>query len=85
MPNILQIQYTTTFGVARMLGLEAAKRKVKAYVRIQQPFYETSSKGSVETDDPKPAGTLGIWWHETLRGLAAIEEYVVQFVLVVHL
>ncbi|KAJ2931429.1 hypothetical protein H1R20_g5726, partial [Candolleomyces eurysporus] len=68
------IQYTTTFGVARMLGLEAARRGVKAYVRIQQPFYETSSKGSLETDNPKPAGTLGTWWHETLRGLAAIED-----------
>lgn len=59
-----------------MLGLEAAKRKVKAYIRVQQPFYETSSKGSAETDDPKPAGTVGVWWHETLRGLAAIDECV---------
>jgi len=57
-----------------MLGLEAAKRKVKAYVRIQQPFYETSSKGSSENDDPKPAGVTGSWWHEALRGLAAVEE-----------
>ncbi|KAF6764986.1 hypothetical protein DFP72DRAFT_869721 [Ephemerocybe angulata] len=68
------IQYSTTYCIARMLGLEAAKRKVKAFVRIQQPFYETSSKGSLETDDPKPAGAVGIWWHETLRGLAAIED-----------
>ncbi|TFK42765.1 hypothetical protein BDQ12DRAFT_696217 [Crucibulum laeve] len=69
------IQITTTFNVARMLGLEAAKRKVKAYVRMQLPFYETSSKGSHdEKEDIKPAGPIGTWWHETQRGLAAIED-----------
>ena len=72
----VQILYNTTFCVSRMLGLEAAKRKVKAFVRISQPFYETSSKGSSETDEPKPEGAIGTWWHETLRGLAAIDEYV---------
>lgn len=60
-----------------MIGLEAAKRNIKAYVRIQLPFYETSSKGSHEEKaDIKPDGTIGIWWHESLRMLAAIEEYV---------
>jgi len=55
--------------------LEAAKRKVKAYVRIQHPFYETPSKGVYdEKEDIKPSGTLGMWWHETLRALASIEE-----------
>ncbi|KAF8797845.1 hypothetical protein BYT27DRAFT_7265004 [Phlegmacium glaucopus] len=69
------IQINTTFSVARLLGLEAAKRKVKAYVRIQHPFYETPSKGVYdEKEDIKPSGTLGIWWHETLRTLASIEE-----------
>ncbi|KIK63702.1 hypothetical protein GYMLUDRAFT_40767 [Collybiopsis luxurians FD-317 M1] len=69
------IQIKTTCNVARMLGEEAAKRKVKAYVRVTLPFYETSSKGSHdEKDDPKPDGTIGIWWHETLRMLAAIEN-----------
>ncbi|KAJ3515965.1 hypothetical protein NLJ89_g1421 [Agrocybe chaxingu] len=69
------IQINTTFGVARLLGLEAAKRKVKAYVRIQHPFYETSSKiAALEKDDIKPAETLGIWWHETLRMLASIQD-----------
>jgi len=58
-----------------MIGLEAAKRKVKTYVRVQHPFYETVSKGShSEKEDVKPVGTIGIWWHETLRMLAAIEE-----------
>ena len=61
--------------MARLIGLEAARRKVKAYVRLQHPFYDTSEKGSAnEKVDIKPAGTLGIWWHETLRVLGAIEE-----------
>ncbi|KAF5330668.1 hypothetical protein D9619_005885 [Psilocybe cf. subviscida] len=69
------IQISNTFAVTRLLGLEAAKRKVKAYVRIQQPFYETSSKHlATEKDDLKPAEYTGVWWHETLRTLAAIPD-----------
>ncbi|KAF9001941.1 hypothetical protein BDQ17DRAFT_1390891 [Cyathus striatus] len=69
------IQINTTCKVAQLLGLEAAKRGVKAYIRIQQPFYESPSKGSHdEKEDQKPAGTTGIWWHETLRMLAAIDN-----------
>jgi len=64
------IQITTTFAITRMLGLEAAKRKVKAYVKIQHPFFDTSS----EKDDIKPTGSLGTWWHESMRALASIEE-----------
>ncbi len=65
-----------------MLGTEAAKRKVKAYVRLQMPFYDTASKGSFdEKQDPKPSGTVGTWWHETLRILAGIEECVVNLSL----
>ncbi|KAF8969877.1 hypothetical protein BDZ97DRAFT_1725584 [Flammula alnicola] len=68
------IQISNTFAIARLLGLEAAKRKVKAFVRIQQPFYETSAKHTAtEKDDIKPADTIGIWWHESLRMLASIE------------
>lgn len=60
-----------------MLGREAAKRKAKAYIRTQHPFYETQAKGTHdEKEDVKPVGTIGIWWHETLRVLASIEEYV---------
>lgn len=77
-----QIQISSTCNVARMLGTEAAKRKVKAYVRIQQPFYECPSKGShSEKEDLKPVGTLGIWWHESLRMLAAIEKCVIRLFL----
>lgn len=31
---------------------------------------------SDEKDDPKPSGVRGVWWHETLRALAAIKECV---------
>ncbi|KAJ7197214.1 hypothetical protein GGX14DRAFT_504254 [Mycena pura] len=69
------IQIDRTCHVAWMLGLEAAKRKVNAYCRLQLPFYETSSKGSHdEKEDIKPFGVCGTWWHETLRMLAAIED-----------
>ncbi|TFK67905.1 NAD(P)-binding protein [Pluteus cervinus] len=69
------IQIKTTCHVARLIGLEAAKRKNKAYIRIQLPFYETSSKGTHdEKEDVKPQGVIGTWWHETLRMLAAIPD-----------
>jgi len=69
------IQYNATYCVSRMLGLEAAKRQVKAYIRIQHPWYETSPKGGHdEKDNVKPNGTIGTWWHETLRGLGAIDD-----------
>jgi hypothetical protein len=64
-----------TCQIARLIGLEAARRKVKAYVRLQHPFYDTPEKGAhTEKEDIKPSGTIGIWWHETLRMLAAIQE-----------
>jgi hypothetical protein len=74
-----QIQITSTCNVARLIGLEAAKRKVKAYARVQHPLYETSTSSKEshdEKEDAKPIGTIGTWWHETLRMLAAIEEFV---------
>ncbi|KIK24983.1 hypothetical protein PISMIDRAFT_23032 [Pisolithus microcarpus 441] len=61
-----------TFTVARNIALEAAKRNVKAYVRLQQPVYETPDKGPFdEKEDVKPVKTLDIWWHETLRMVGA--------------
>ncbi|KAL0947340.1 hypothetical protein HGRIS_013459 [Hohenbuehelia grisea] len=64
-----------TCAVARLIGLEAAKRKIKAYVRLQLPFYDTGSKSPRnEKADVEPEGTVGTWWHETLRMLAAIED-----------
>ncbi|KIO04141.1 hypothetical protein M404DRAFT_26703 [Pisolithus tinctorius Marx 270] len=64
-----------TFNVSRNIALEAAKRNVKAYVRLQHPVYETSDKGPIdEKEDAKPVKTLNIWWHETLRMLASIEN-----------
>ncbi|KAI5124324.1 hypothetical protein M0805_008931 [Coniferiporia weirii] len=72
-PDVVQIQQTV--NVARLLGEEAARRDIKAYVRITHPFYETSEKGQHdEKASVKPAGIRGVWWHETLRVLAAIEN-----------
>ncbi|KAF8321445.1 uncharacterized protein EI90DRAFT_3147090 [Cantharellus anzutake] len=74
-----------TAKVAQLLGQEAAKRKVGAYVRITHPFYHTSTsdKPSKEKDRAKgltkehegvkPASVRGYWWHEALRALAAIQ------------
>jgi hypothetical protein len=73
--TLQQIHITSTFNVSRLIGLEAAKRKVKVYVRAQPSFYTSPDKGSHdEKEDVKPVGAIGIWWHETLRALAAIEE-----------
>ncbi|KAI0703577.1 hypothetical protein BC835DRAFT_1483604 [Cytidiella melzeri] len=70
-----QIQINTTFNVARLLGLEAAQRKVKAYVRLTHPFYECKEKS--KPSDPKAVkadGVHGVWWHETARMLGSIEN-----------
>ena len=70
-----QIHIQWTFNVARLIATEAAKRNVKAYVRLQLPFYETSSKTpATEKDDVKPEDSIGTWWHETLRMLGAMEK-----------
>ncbi|KAA1474851.1 NAD-P-binding protein [Dentipellis sp. KUC8613] len=68
------VQINHTCNVARLVGTEAAKRNVKAYIRLQEPWYECSEKGTHdEKENPKPLGVLGTWWHETLRILGAIE------------
>ncbi|KAG6332890.1 hypothetical protein ID866_6197 [Astraeus odoratus] len=62
------IAIKTTFTVARNVALESAKRNVRAYVRLQQPVYEASDKGSLdEKEDVRPVRITDIWWHETLR------------------
>lgn len=72
----VQIAIKTTFTVARNVALEAAKQNVKAYVRLQQPVYDTSDKGSLdEKEDVTPVRAVDIWWHETLRMLASIEKW----------
>ena len=44
-------------------------------MRLQLPFYETSSKTpATEKDDVKPEDSIGTWWHETLRMLGALEK-----------
>lgn len=70
-----QIQIGHTFKVARLVALEATHRKVKAYVRIQHPFYNCKESGQHdEKAEVKPEGVVGTWWHETLRALGAIQE-----------
>jgi hypothetical protein len=71
---MLQVQIKHTCNIARLIGEEAARRSVKAYVRLQQPWYESSDKGShSEQEDVKPSDVIGTWWHESLRMLGAIE------------
>lgn len=71
----LQVQITHTFKIARLIGLEAARRKVAAYTRIQHPFYNCKENGTHdEKEDVKPEGVMGTWWHESLRALGAIPE-----------
>ncbi|PAV23540.1 nad dependent epimerase dehydratase family [Pyrrhoderma noxium] len=68
------IQINQTVNIATLVGKEAAKRGVKAYVRVTQPFYETPEKGAHdEKESIKPSGMRGVWWHETLRALADID------------
>ncbi len=74
-PTSAQIQIGHTFKVARLVALEAAHRKVQAYVRIQHPFYNCKDSGQHdEKAEVKPEGVVGTWWHETLRALGAIQE-----------
>jgi len=69
-----EVQISHTCNIARLIGTEAARREVKAYVRLQHPFYTTDKTPAREKDDIKPEGTYGIWWHETLRILGAIKD-----------
>ncbi|KIP09250.1 hypothetical protein PHLGIDRAFT_116504 [Phlebiopsis gigantea 11061_1 CR5-6] len=70
-----EVQIKFTFSTARHIALEAAKHGVRAYVRLQLPFYECKEKGTHdEKEDVKPDGVRGFWWHETLRMLASIPD-----------
>jgi hypothetical protein len=77
----LKVQINHTCNVARLIGEEAARRNVKAYVRLQQPWYETPDRGTHdEKEEVKPHGVIGTWWHESLRILGAVEGWVVRSV-----
>ncbi|KAH8829597.1 NAD-P-binding protein [Flagelloscypha sp. PMI_526] len=69
-----EIQINSTCNVARYLGQEAARRKVKAYIRLSGPHYDTGKTLKTEKDDVDPEGLIGQWWHETQRILAAIPD-----------
>ncbi|KAF8580694.1 hypothetical protein K439DRAFT_1648132 [Ramaria rubella] len=61
---------------AYLLGREASKRNVKAYVRITTPFYQTSLDKTVhdESEVIKPVDPVGTWYHEALRILANFQD-----------
>ena len=60
-----------------MLGREAAKRKIKAYIRIAMATYDTPETGPHnEKQKQIPKGIPGIWYHESFRALANMEEWV---------
>ena len=62
--------------IAYNIGVEAAKRKIKAYIRVQNPYYDCAEKTKhPESAKLQPSGARGIWWHEALRLLASIKEY----------
>ncbi|KAG8831943.1 hypothetical protein FRC17_002314 [Serendipita sp. 399] len=71
-----EVQITQTFSVSLLIGREAAKNGVKAYVRSLPSFYEhDTEKKSYSEEDPdgwKPHGVRGTWWHESIRALATI-------------
>jgi len=70
-----EVQRDSTAKLAYAVGLEAAKRKVAAYVRLTGPYYDTpNDKKTEEKDDLKPKGTRGVWWHEALRLLAGVPD-----------
>ncbi|GJJ11992.1 hypothetical protein Clacol_006230 [Clathrus columnatus] len=66
----LHIEQTAT--PAFFIGREAAKRGVKAYVRITPPYYQTALEKTAhqESDVIKPSEPVGTWYHEALRILA---------------
>lgn len=75
----VQIVISFTCRIAKLVAEEAARQKVKAYVRVHQPYYKTLGKSPQdEKGGIEPWGAIGLWWHETLRILGAIKELVSQ-------
>ncbi|EJT98406.1 hypothetical protein DACRYDRAFT_24484 [Dacryopinax primogenitus] len=67
-------QILQTYRASVNCGIEAARRgTVKAYVRLTWGFYHcTWDRLHTEDEMLEPDGVRGLWWHETLRSLAAI-------------
>lgn len=61
---------------AFLIGKEASARKVKAYVRVTPPHYQTSLEkvAHKESETIKPSDPAGVWYHEALRILASFSE-----------
>ncbi|KAG8799655.1 hypothetical protein FRC16_004646 [Serendipita sp. 398] len=71
-----EVQIAQTFSVSLLIGKEAAKHSIKAYVRSLSSYYDhDTEKKSYTEDDPDgwtPLGVRGTWWHESVRALASI-------------
>lgn len=77
----IQVHIANTFHVARCLGLEASKRKVKAYVRFVPAIYQTLERGSHDEKEAiTPFGNIGKWTHEALRALGNMAAYVIWII-----
>lgn len=64
-----------TTKLASLLGREAARRKVRAYIRDVPPFLtiEPKEDAAKEGDVAKPKTARAYWWYEASRALADIE------------
>jgi len=73
-PSSVQIAHT--FKVALTIAQEAAKRQVKAYIRILGPFYNhnDNQKRPKEEDEKgwRPWGKRGVWWLEMVRAIGSV-------------
>ncbi|BGP14227.1 hypothetical protein JCM10213_005882 [Rhodosporidiobolus nylandii] len=77
LPEVVHLE--RTLRLALLLGQDAVKHKVGAYLRLLQPFYklkEEKKGGKVGAKGAAPAepwGTMAGWWHEAARGLAKMD------------
>lgn len=74
----VELHIEQTASPAFFIGREAARRNVKAYVRLTPPFYQTTLEKVAHKEDEviKPSDTAGTWYHEALRILANFPESV---------
>jgi len=76
--NSHQIQIQNTYTLSHSLAtssLSLGDREPGAWVRLTFPYYEMkSSSPHVEGTDLKPDGHRGRWWHESLRGIGALQK-----------
>jgi len=61
------------FTLATSCHKMAAELRPVACIRLHQPYYEMKNTPHAEGDKLKCDGVRGRWWHETLRGIGAME------------